>query len=70
MMVEPWSTIDEVSSHLSVGRDTIYRWIARRGLPATRVGKVWRFKISEVDKWMRSQADEGSPEKSEKKEGR
>jgi excisionase family DNA binding protein len=62
MTVEPWSTIEEVSTHLSVGRDTIYRWIARRGLPATRVGKVWRFKLSEVEQWMRAQGEEGTPD--------
>ena len=69
MTVEPWSTIEEVSSHLSVRPDTIYRWIARKGLPATRVGKIWRFKLSEVDEWMRTQGDEDGPEETEKEEG-
>jgi excisionase family DNA binding protein len=37
-----------------VARDTVYRWIDQKGLPAHRVGKLWKFKISEVDDWVRS----------------
>lgn len=53
---EPWSTISDVAKHLQIAEDTILRWIARKGLPATRAGRVWRFKLSEVDAWMKSGA--------------
>lgn len=65
-MTEPWVSIDEVTGHLKVTKDTIYRWIAHRGLPATRVGKVWRFRLSEVDGWMNEHRD---PACKETKEG-
>lgn len=54
MTPEPWSTIAEVAAHLQVADDTILRWIQRKALPAHRAGRVWRFKLSEVDEWMRS----------------
>jgi excisionase family DNA binding protein len=55
-MTESWVTLAEVAQHLQVASETIHRWIRRKGLPATRAGRNWRFKISEVDAWMRSGA--------------
>ncbi|NLU06293.1 MAG: excisionase family DNA-binding protein, partial [Firmicutes bacterium] len=28
------------------------RWIAKKQMPAHKVGKLWKFKISEVDEWV------------------
>ncbi len=53
MKAEPWASVDEVALHLGVARDSVYRWIDRKGLPAHRVGRLWKFKISEVDDWVR-----------------
>jgi excisionase family DNA binding protein len=53
--MERWSSVEEVTEHLGVGRDTIYRWIERKGLPAHRIGRLWKFKLSEVDSWVRAQ---------------
>jgi hypothetical protein len=33
---ERWSSVEEVTEHLGVGRDTIYRWIERKRLPHPR----------------------------------
>ena len=53
-MVEPWTSVDDVARHLGVAKDSIYRWIERRSLPAHRIGRLWKFKISEVDQWVRA----------------
>ena len=53
-MTEPWTSVDDVARHLGVAKDSIYRWIDRRGLPAHRIGRLWKFKISEVDHWVRA----------------
>ena len=59
---ERWLSVEEITAHLGVARDTVYRWIDQKGLPAHRVGKLWRFKVSEVDDWVRSGgADELRP---------
>jgi excisionase family DNA binding protein len=50
---ERWASVEEVAAHVGVRKDSIYRWIENRGLPATKIGKLWKLKLSEVDKWMR-----------------
>jgi excisionase family DNA binding protein len=56
---EPWVTVDDVAKHLGVVKDSIYRWIERRGLPAQRLGRLWKFKLSEVDEWVRRGGGKG-----------
>ena len=41
--VERWSSVVEICEYLGVSRDTIYRWIADRGMPAHRLGRLWKF---------------------------
>jgi len=53
-VAEPWTSVDDIARHLGVAKDSIYRWIDRRGLPAHRIGRLWKFKISEVDRWVRA----------------
>ena len=53
-MTEPWVSVEQVAEHLGVTRDSIYRWIKRKYLPAHRVGRLWKFKLSEVDEWVRA----------------
>ena len=55
--VESWVSLDTIKEHLGVSRETVMQWIQNRGLPAHKVGRLWKFKISEVDKWVR---DSGS----------
>jgi excisionase family DNA binding protein len=52
-MTEPWVSVDDVVAHLKVTKDSVYRWIESRRLPAHKVGRHWRFKLSEVDEWIR-----------------
>lgn len=54
MTNEPWVSIDAIARHLDVSKDTVYRWIDQRGMPAHKVGRQWKFKISEVDAWVRA----------------
>ena len=52
-MAEPWVSVEDVAKHLGVAKDSVYRWIEGKGLPAHRMGRLWKFKISEVDEWVR-----------------
>lgn len=52
-MAEPWVSVEDVAKHLGIAKDSVYRWIERKGLPAHRMGRLWKFKISEVDEWVR-----------------
>lgn len=51
-MPEPWVSVEDVASHLGVAKDSVYRWIENKGMPAHRVGRLWKFKISEIDEWV------------------
>ncbi len=53
-MTEPWASVEDVAKHLGVAKDSIYRWIDHRGLPAHKIGRLWKFKLSEVDTWVRA----------------
>ena len=52
--IEKWVTLKEIQAYLGVGRETILQWIAKRNMPAYKVGRLWKFKLSEVDDWIRS----------------
>ena len=51
---EPWVSLEEISQHLGVSQDTVHRWIRNRKMPAHQIGRLWKFKVSEVDEWVRS----------------
>ncbi|MCK0175846.1 helix-turn-helix domain-containing protein [Mycolicibacterium sp. F2034L] len=52
-MSEPWLSADDIACHLGVTKDTIYTWIAEKGMPAHKVGRLWKFQAAEVDDWVR-----------------
>ncbi|HFS6042208.1 helix-turn-helix domain-containing protein [Klebsiella michiganensis] len=54
MTAEPWVTALDVAQHLGVVKDTVYRWRERQGLPAHKIGRLWKFQLSEVDEWVRA----------------
>ena len=47
--IEKWTSMEEMMTHLGVSRETIMNWINKRSMPANKVGRLWKFKISEVD---------------------
>lgn len=70
MSAGPWVAVGDVACHLGVSHDTVYRSIDGKGLHAHKLGRLWKFKLSEVDEWVRaggaatvaaSDPDEGDP---------
>ena len=49
---ERWLSVEEIAAHLGISKETVYRWVEREKIPAHRVGRLWKFKASEVDKWI------------------
>lgn len=49
---EPWIGTKEIAEHLGVTVVTLRKWIASGKIPCHRVGKLWKFKASEVDAWV------------------
>lgn len=54
MTDDRWLSVDEIATYLGVKRDTIYKWIERRGMPASKVGRLWKFRKEDVDRWVRN----------------
>lgn len=53
-MEDRWLTVDDICKYLSVTKDTVYKWIETRSMPANKVGRKWMFQKSEVDAWVKS----------------
>ena len=50
-----WYSLSEISKHLGVSQDTARRWIRDKNMPAHKVGRLWKFKVLEIDDWVRNQ---------------
>lgn len=51
---ESWIGIEEAAKHLGVTKDSIRNWIKKTDIPAHKIGKLWKFKYSELDDWVKS----------------
>lgn len=51
---ERWLSVEEIAVHLGISKETVYRWLEKEKIPAHRVGRLWKFKASEVDHWVMS----------------
>jgi excisionase family DNA binding protein len=54
VLPEPWVHVEDVARHLSVSKHTKYLWLEAQQLPAHKAGRVWKFKLHEVDEWARA----------------
>jgi len=54
MMEDRWLSVDEIAAYLGIKRDTVYKWIAEKQMPAHRMGRLWKFRKEEVDEWVKS----------------
>jgi excisionase family DNA binding protein len=52
--MESWKSMPDLLKYLEVSRDAVMEWIANYNMPAHKVGRLWKFKFSEVDEWIRS----------------
>ncbi|MDR1445641.1 MAG: PTS sugar transporter subunit IIA [Treponema sp.] len=45
-------TIEEVAKYLRVSERTVYDWAQKGEIPSGKIGTVWRFKKSDIEKWV------------------
>lgn len=45
-------TIEEVARYLRVSERTVYDWAQKGEIPSGKIGTVWRFKKSEIERWV------------------
>lgn len=51
---EGWLTVAEAAGYLKVSRDFVYRAAERTEMPATKLGRQWRFRKDWLDDWLTS----------------
>ena len=67
MIIDRWYSVDEIAVHIGIKRDTVYKWVNEKNMPAHKVGRLWKFRKEEVDDWVRSGgADERSTKRNSK----
>ena len=50
---DKWFNIEDIAEYLSITQDTARTGVRDGKLPAYKVGKRYKFKLSEVDEWVR-----------------
>ncbi len=51
-MISAFLTTEEVIDFLRVNARTVYRLIQTGDLPAVRVGRQWRFRRNDLERWL------------------
>jgi len=53
-------TIREIAEYLKIKEKTAYALVARGDIPGFKVGGSWRFRRSEIEKWIKKQEKQGA----------
>ncbi|WP_298030998.1 helix-turn-helix domain-containing protein [uncultured Dysosmobacter sp.] len=53
---ENYINLDEAAEYLGIKQTTLRSWIKdpKNEIPAHKVGRMWKFKRSEIDDWINS----------------
>ena len=51
---ERWLNLEEISRYIGCSKDTIRTWIKKSAIPFYKVGRQYKFKVSEIDEWIQS----------------
>tara|TARA_B100000214_G_C23707244_1_gene508054 strand:+ start:85 stop:234 length:150 start_codon:yes stop_codon:yes gene_type:complete len=49
MTADRWDSVDEMAKYLGIKKETLYKWIAKKDVPARKVGNLWKFRKDEID---------------------
>jgi excisionase family DNA binding protein len=52
-------TVKELVDYLKIAEKTAYRFASEGKVPGFKVGSAWRFRKSEVDRWISEQEKKG-----------
>ena len=68
-MEDRWLSVAEIATYLGIKRDTVYKWINRRAMPAHKVGRLWKFRKDEIDRWIRQGGASGAQKRAARPQG-
>lgn len=52
--LERWINLEEISNYIGCSKDTIRIWIKKNSIPFHKIGRQYKFKVSEIDEWIQS----------------
>ena len=55
-------TLDEVAAYLKAGKRTVYRLAQKGEIPGFKLGGTWRFRRTELDRWIADSIQKTKPE--------
>lgn len=65
---ERWLSVEQIAAHLGISKETVYKWLDKGAIPSHRIGHLWKFRASEVDKWVeKGNAGEKKPRRTKRK---
>jgi len=56
-MYDRYLSVAEACTYLAIKRETIYKWISQKKFTSYRIGKLWKFKADEIDKWVKEKTN-------------
>ncbi len=59
--------IEEMAAYLKLEKQTIYNWLHEKKITGIKVGHVWRFDKNAIDKWLKAQTVNATPQSNKKK---
>ena len=55
-------TLEEVAVYLKAGKRTVYRLAQKGEIPAFKLGGTWRFRRSDLERWIAESTNKQKPE--------
>ena len=58
-------SVKDIAKYLGIRTETVYRWLDVKKMPGHKLGRHWKFKRDEIDKWIRKGGAENELDKYE-----
>ena len=56
VMEKRFLTPRELAEYLGIARGTIYNWLSEKKIPCFKLGRLVKFDLREIDKWLKGKS--------------
>lgn len=53
-ITDRWLSVQEIAQYLGISKETVYRWLDSKKIPAHKIGKQWKFQLLEIETWVKT----------------
>lgn len=53
--IDRYISLKETADYLNISKETLYLWVKTNKIPAYKLGRFWKFRVSEIDRWMENE---------------